>query len=77
MAHQYEDRTLAKASLRNKDTDEKENPSSVAVYTELSQFHHQDASATYTTIEHTGRKLNDAGSRNEIIIPDIVENEPL
>ena len=77
MAHQYEDPTLARASLRNKNTDEKENPSSAAVYTELSQFHHQDAAATYTTIEHIGRNLNDAGSKNEKINPDIVENEPL
>ena len=77
MAHQYEDPALARATLRNKNTDEKENPSSAAVYTELSQFHHQDAAATYTTIELIGRNLNDAGSKNEKIIPDIVENEPL
>ena len=77
MDHQYEDPALARASLRNKNTIEKENPSSVAVYTELSQFHHQDAAATYTTIEHIGRNLNDAGSKNEKIIPDIVENESL
>ena len=77
MAHQYEDPTLARASLRIKNTDKKESPSSAAVYTELSQFHHQDAAATYTTIEHIGRNLNDAGSKNEKINPDIVENEPL
>ena len=77
MAHQYEDPALARARLRNNNTDEKENLSSAAVYTELSQFHHEDAAATYTTIEHIGRKLNNAGSRNEIIIPNNVENEPL
>ena len=47
------------------------------MYTELSQVHHEDAAATYATIEHIGRKLNNAGSKNEIIIPEIVENEPL
>ena len=77
MAHQYEDPTLARARLSNKNTDKKENPSSSAVYTELSQFHHQDAAATYTTIEHIGRNLDNAGSKNEKIIPDIVENESL
>ena len=77
MAHQYEDPTLARARLRNKNTDKKENSSSAAMYTELSQVHHQDAAATYTTIEHIGRNLNDAGSKNEKIIPDIVENESL
>ena len=77
MAHQYEDPTLARARLRNKNTDQKENPSSAAVYTELSQFHHQDAAETYTTIEHIGRNLDKAGSKNEKIIPDIVKNESL
>ena len=43
----------------------------------MSHVHHQEADATCATIEHIGRKLNDVGSRNEIIIPDIMENEHL
>ena len=69
--------TLARASRRNKDTEKKGSPSLAALHTELSQVHHHDAAATYATIEHIRRKLNNAGSKNEIIIPNIVENEPL